>query len=49
MGPFKRETNLTNYNFGILNKYSTETQTYMAPVLDGSIGIAPYKASDSDI
>lgn len=25
MGPYERETNFTDFNFGILNKYSTTT------------------------
>ena len=45
MGLFEREINLTNFNFGIMNKNAGDSTEYTSYVLDGYIGIMPYLAS----
>jgi len=45
MGVFEREINLTDFNFGILNKNSGDSKEYTSYVLDGYIGIMPYTLS----
>jgi hypothetical protein len=49
MGLFEREINLTNFNFGIMNKDAGDSTEFTSYVLDGYIGILPYKSSDVNV